>query len=197
MNYNTSNRIKFKFKNSKFKKRKEEIKMTNLKEIEKIANEFNNDLEKVEKALKSVQSTKCRLKKQKYKSTYESEMNEVLKKEQVLKEVKALLNPKEKFVTDYDQSDIEILDYDQTVKAIKSIQSKKTHTRYLTPIEGDNDEYRKACQIESWLIEHKDKIRPIDETTIRKTDLITIIDTIKSNEDLSQERIVELLESLI
>lgn len=171
--------------------------MTNLKEIEKIANEFDNDLEKVEKAIKSIQSVKCRLKKQKFKSTYESEMSEVLKKEQVLKEVKGLLSPKEKFVTDYEKSDIEVLDYDQTNKAIKSIQSKKYHTRWLTPVEGDNDEYRKACQIEQWLLEHKDNIKPIDETTIRKTELITIIETIKSNKDLSQERIVELLESLI
>lgn len=171
--------------------------MTNLKEIEKVANEFNNDLEKVEKAIKSIQSVKCRLKKQKFKSTYEAEMSEVLKKEQILKEVKSLLSPKEKFVTDYEKSDIEILDYDQTIKAIKSIQSKKYHTRWLTPEEGNNDEYRKACQIEQMLLEHKDNIKPIDETTIRKTELITIIDTIKSNKDLSQERIVELLESLI
>lgn len=171
--------------------------MTNLKEVEKVAREFDNDLEKVEKAIKSIQSIKCRLKKQKFKSTYENEMSEVLKKEQILKEVKNLLNPKEKFVTSFELSDIEILDYDETIKAIKSIQSKKYHTRWLTPIEGDNDEYRRACEIEKMLLEHKNNIKPIDETTIRKSDLVTIIDTIKSSGELSQERIIELLESLI
>ena len=43
----------------------EEIKMTNMTEIEKMAEKFNNDLEAVAKELKRVQSLKCRLKKQK------------------------------------------------------------------------------------------------------------------------------------
>lgn len=171
--------------------------MTNLKDIEKVANEFGNDLEKVEKAIKALASTKSRLKSQKFRADYESKMEDVLKREQILKEVKQLLNPKEKFVTDFTESDIELLDYDQTIKAIKSIQSKKYHTRWLTPNEGDNDEYRKACQIEQWLLAHKDTIKPIDETTIRKTDLVTLIETIESNHELSQERIVEMLKGLL
>ena len=171
--------------------------MTNLKEIEKIANEMNNDIETVQRALKAIASTKSRLKSQKFRGDYEKKMEEVLKREQVLKEVRALLEPKEKFVTDYNEEDIERLDYDQTIKAIKSIQSKKYHTRWLTPVEGDNDEYRKACQIEEWLLAHKEQIRPIDETTIRKTELVTIIETIESSGELSQERIVELLKGLL
>lgn len=171
--------------------------MTNLKEIEKVANEFENDLEKVERAIKALASTKSRLKSQKFRADYESKMEDVLKREQILKEVKQLLNPKEKFVTDFEESDIELLDYDQTIKAIKSIQSKKYHTRWLTPNEGDNDEYRKACQIEQMLLKHKDNIKPIDETTIRKTDLVTVIETIESNHELSQERIVEMLKGLL
>lgn len=170
--------------------------MTNLKEIEKIANEYDNDLLKVKKALKSLQSKKCNLQKQKFKSSYEKEMKEVLMKEQILKEVRSLLDPKEKFVTQYEQEDVDRLDFEETMKAIKTIQSKKFHTRYLTEIPEDNDEFRNACRIEQMLIEHKNKIKPVEDTYVRKTDLVTIIDTIK-NQELSQERIIELLESLL
>ena len=171
--------------------------MTNLKEIEKVANDLNNDIEKVQRELKRIQSVKCRLKKQKGRSSYEAEMTEVLKQEQILKEVRNLLDPKEKTVTTFEQDDIDRLDFDETMKAIKSIQSKKTNSRWLTSVEGDNDEFRNACRIEQMLQEHKAQIRPVDETVIRKTELATIIETIESNQDLSQERIVELLKSLM
>lgn len=171
--------------------------MTNLKEIEKVANELNNDMEEVKKALKRVRSTKCRLAKQKFKPSYEEEMRKVLEEEQVLKEVRNLLDPKEKTTTTFEQEDVDRLDYDETIKAIKSIQSKKTLTRWLTDKEGDNDEFRNACRIEKMLLEHKENIKPIEETVVRKSDLVTIIDTIKSSGKLSQERIVELLEGLL
>lgn len=171
--------------------------MTNLKEIEKIANKFDNDVEKVRKELKRIQSVKCRLKKQKGKSSYQSEMTEVIRYEQVLKEARQLLEPKEKPVTMYDQSDVDKLDYDETIKAIRSIQSKKTLTKWLTDIEGDNDEYRKACKIEKMLIARRESIKPVDNEYIRKSDVQTIIDTIESSGKLSQEKILELLKSLM
>ena len=171
--------------------------MTNLKEIKKIANKFDNDVEKLAKELKRIQSVKCRLKKQKGKSTYQSEMTEVIRYEQVLKEARQLLDPKEKPVTMYEQADVDQLDYDETVKAIRSIQSKKTLTKWLTTIEGDNDEYRKACEIEKMLIERRNQIKPVDNEYVRKTDVQTIIDTIESSGELSQEKIVELLKSLV
>jgi hypothetical protein len=171
--------------------------MTNLKEIEKVANKFDNDVEKVKKELKRIQSVKCRLKKQKGKSSYQSEMTEVIRYEQVLKEARQLLNPKEKPVTMYEQADVDQLDYDETIKAIRSIQSKKTLTKWLTTIEGDNDEYRKACAIEKMLIERREKIKPVDNEYVRKTDVQTIIDTIESSGKLSQKKIVELLKSLL
>ncbi len=170
--------------------------MTNLKNIEQIANDFGS-VEALNLELKRVASIKCRLKKQKFKPDYDSKMSEVLGYEQVLKEAKNLLNPKEKFVTDYDRSDIELLDYDETIKAIKSIQSKKTNTRYLTPVEGESEEYKNACRIEQMLLEHKNNIKPIEDTVIRKSDVQTIIDTIESNHELSQERILELLKGLM
>lgn len=171
--------------------------MTNLKEIEKIANELGNDLERVNRELKRISSAKTRLKKNKFKSTYETEMTKLLQEEQTMKEVKQLICPKDKPVTKFEQIDIDLLDYDETIKAIKSIQSKMTLTRWLTPIEGDNDEFREAFKIYEMLKEHKNQIKPIEDTTVRKSDLMTIIETIESNKDLSQERIVELLKNLI
>lgn len=171
--------------------------MTNLKEIEKVANQFGNDVLNLSKELKRVQSIKCRLKKQKGKSTYEDEMKKVLSYEQVLKEAKQLLEPKEKPVTMYEQEDVDQLDYDETIKAIRSIQSKKTLSKWLTDVEGDNDEYRNACRIEKMLIERRNNIKPVDNEYVRKTDLQTIIDTIESSGQLSQEKIVELLKGLM
>ena len=173
------------------------FKMTNLKEVEKIAEKFENNVDLVAKELKRVQSLKCRLKKQKGKKTYEEEMTEVVKYEQVLKEARQLLNPKEKPVTMYTQEDVDQLDYDETVKAIRSIQSKKVLTKWLTDVEGDNDEYRKACEIEKMLIERRKSTKPVDDEYIRKTDVQTIIDTIESSGNLSQEKVVELLKSLM
>ena len=171
--------------------------MTNMKEIEKVAEKFGNDLEAVAKELKRVHSLKCRLKKQKGKKTYEEEMTEVVKYEQVLKEVRQLLDPKEKPVTMYTQEDVDQLDYDETIKAIRSIQSKKTLTRWLTDVEGDNDEFRKAVEIEKMLIERRESTKPVDNEYVRKTDVQTIIDTIESSGNLSQEKVVELLKSLM
>ena len=79
---------------------------------------------------------------------------------------------------------------------IKIISIQKT-CEWLTDVEGDNDEYRKACEIERMLIERREKIKPVDNEYIRKTDLQTIIDTIESSGKLSQERIVEMLKSLM
>lgn len=169
--------------------------MTNLREVEKITKELGT-IENISKELKRIQSVKCRLKKQKGKSTYEAEMTEVIKQEQILKEARQLLDPKEKPVTQYTQDDVDQLDYDETVKAIRSIQSKKTLSKWLTCEEGNNDEYKNACVIESMLIAHRESTKPVDNNNVRKTDIQTIIDTIESSGTLSQEKIVELLQSL-
>lgn len=172
--------------------------MTNLKDIEKVAKEFNNDVLAIAKELKRIQSVKCRLKKQKGKSTYEEDMKKVLGYEQVLKEAKNLLDPKEKPVTMFDQSDVDLIeDYDELEKAIRSIQSKKTNTRWLTTVEGDNDEYRNAEKIEKMLIARRQELKPVQPEFVRKSDVQTIIDTIESSGNLSQARIVELLKNLL
>ena len=170
---------------------------TNLTDVEKTAENFCNDVEAIKKELKRVQSIKCRLKKQRGKKTFEEEMTEVIKYEQILKDAKQLLEPKEKAVTRFEQDDVDKLDYDETIKAIRSIQSKKTLTRWLNDVEGNNDDFRNACKIEKMLIEHRNKIKPVANDYIRKSDLQTILDTIESSGSLSQERIVEMLKSLL
>lgn len=171
--------------------------MTNVKMIEKKALEFNNDVESVKKEIKRLQSIKCRLLKQKGRSDYEKALENVLKEIQVMVEVRSLLEPKDKTVTNFTQEDVDVLDYDETIKAIKSIQSKKSLTRWLTTIEGDNDEYREACKIENMLLEHKKLMKPVDETQVRKSDLNVIIETIENTKDISRERILEMLKGLI
>ena len=169
---------------------------TNLKEVESKAKELGT-IENVSKELKRIQSIKCRLKKQKGKSSYEQEMQEVLAQEQILKEARQLLDPKEKPTTQYTQEDVDQLDYDETIKAIRSIQSKKTLSRWLTDIEGDNEEFKNAEKIEKMLTERREQIKPVDENNVRKTEVQTIIDTIESSGKLSQEKILELLKKLV
>lgn len=170
---------------------------TNLKNIQKVAASLDNDLLKVAAELKRLQSVKCRLKKQPGKSSYVADMQAVLAQEEVLKQVRQLLDPKDKPVTMYDQSDVDKLDYDQTVKAIASIQSKKTNTKWLTTVAGDNDEYRQACAIERMLLAHKDSVQPVDDAYVRKTDLLTVVDTIRQTADISIDQVLQLLDKLL
>ena len=167
--------------------------MTDLRMIEKKADELGRDMEAVIKEIKRVQSAKCRLKKFKGRSDYDLKMTAILQEEEVLKEVRQLLDPKEKPVTMYTEDDVKMLDFDETVKALKSIQSKKCLTKY----DPDNQEgYKKACEIEAWLNEHKKSVKPVDTAYIRRTDLQTVIDTIKETGDIKVETIIEMLENL-
>lgn len=169
---------------------------TNLKKVEEKANELKT-IENVNRELKRIASVKCRLKKQKGRADYSDKMTEILQQEQLLKEVKQLIEPRKKSVTMYEQADVDQLDYDETIKAIRSIQSKKTLSRWLTDVEGDNDEFRNACRIEKMLIKRREMIKPVDDASIRKTDVQKIIDTIESSGKLSQAKIVELLKNVI
>ena len=167
--------------------------MTDLKKIEAKADELGRDLAVVASEIKRLQSAKCRLKKFKGRSDYDLKMTAILQEEEVLKEVRQLLDPKEKPVTMYTEDDVKMLDFDETVKALKSIQSKKCLTKY----DPDNQEgYKRACEIESWLNEHKKSVKPVDTAYIRRTDLQTVIDTIKETGDIKVETILEMLENL-
>ena len=171
--------------------------MTNLKEIEKKSVELNHDMDLVKKELKRVASVKCRLLKQKFRPDYEEKLAEVLAEEQLLKEVRSYIDGPKKTTTSMTQEDVDQLTYDETVNAIRSIQSKKSNTRWLTPVEGDNDQYRSACAIEAMLKEHLKKVKPIEDNTVRKSDIQKVIDTIESTGKISTEKILEMLNELV
>jgi len=168
-----------------------------LKNVEKVAKSYAN-VEEVKKALRSIQSRKSRLKKQKSRKDYDELMAEILQQEQLLKEVRDYFEPKTIPVPKMTKSDIELLDYDETLKAIKSIQSKKCLVQHATEKIEDNVEYQKACEIEKMLLEHKQNIKPIEETVVRKSDINDLIDHLQNqDEKISTDYVISLLEKLL
>lgn len=126
------------------------------------------------KRLKALQSAKCRLKKRKSDADYDAKMREILAEEQVVKEVRQLFTNKKKAVPDFEQSDVDVLNYEDTIKAIKSIQSKKCLSQ------NEPAEYERACAVEAMLLEHKKQVKPADETTVKKTELLTLLEELES-----------------
>ena len=168
-----------------------------MKNIQKIAKKYKN-VEEVRKAIRSVQTQKSRLKQQKNREDYDEKMTKILQKEQILKEVRDYFNPKPIPVPKMTKSDIELLNYDETQKAIKSIQSKKCNVQHATENIDDNEEYKKACQIESWLLEHKENIKPIEQTVVRKSDINDLIQHLRNQDTkIETEYIINLLEELL
>ncbi len=168
-----------------------------MKNIEKFAKNFR-DVEEVKKAIRSIQSQKSRLKKQKSRSDYEEKMTEILKQEQILKEVRDYFEPKSIPVPKMTKKDIELLNYEETIKAIKSIQSKKCLTQHLTENIEDNEEYKKACEIERMLLEHKQNIKPIEDTVVKKSDINKLINHLKQQDTkIKTSYVIKLLEDLI
>ena len=168
-----------------------------MRNIQEVAKSYGS-VEEVKKALRSIQSRKSRLKKQKSRKDYKELMTEILQQEQLLKEVRDYFEPKTIPVTKMSRKDIELLNYEETLRAIKSIQSKKCNTQHLTENINDNIEYQKACQIESWLLEHKKKVKPIEETVVRKSDINDLIDHLQNQEDkISTEYVISLLTNLL
>lgn len=168
-----------------------------MKNIEKFAKNFK-DVEEVKKAIRSLQSQKSRLKKQKSRSDYDEKMTEILKQEQILKEVRDYFEPKKIPVPKMTQEDIKLLNYDETIKAIKSIQSKKCLVQHMTKNIEDNEEYKKACEIERMLLEHKQNIKPIEETVVKKSDINNLINHLKQQDSkIKTSYVIKLLEDLI
>lgn len=163
--------------------------LTNVKEK---AIEMEMDLEKVKVELKRLQSIKCRLRKQKARKDYEAKMTEVLRQEQLLKEVRDYIEPKKLTVTTMTAEQIAELDYEETVRAIKSIQSKKCLTQY----EEDQVEYNKACAIETVLKEHRSKLQPGQQQLVRKSDINTLLESIQNQDNVDKSWLMEQLEAL-
>jgi hypothetical protein len=169
--------------------------MTNLSNVFEYSKNFA-DLEEVKKEIKKVQSIKCRLKKMKSKESYQKDMTEIIKKEQLLKEVREVFEPKKLTVTTMTQEDIKKLDYDDTIKAIKSIQSKKCNSQFLEKDIKKNVEYQEAVKIEEWLQDHKITIKEVPTTAVKKSDLNNVINNIENLDTLDKEQLLEMLKKL-
>lgn len=169
-----------------------------LKNPVEVAKKFENDVELIKKEQKRLASIKCRLKKQKARKDYEIEMKKVLEQEQILKEAKDYLEPKKMTVTTMSEYDISLLNYDETVKAIKSIQSKKCLSQYLTSDIETNVEYQEALRIEEMLKKHKETVKPIEETVVKKSDINNLIEHLSNqNDQLDKEYVLEQLRKLL
>jgi len=161
-------------------------------EVLRVKDELGGDIVRVKRELKRLQSVKCRLKKQKSRADYQSLMTETVQKEQVLKEVRQLLEPKKTAVPEFTQADVDELNFEDTMKAIKSIQSKKCLSQ------DDEHEYQKACRVEQMLLEHKKQVRPADETTVKKSEVRAILENLKSlTAEEAGRAAVEQLEKLL
>jgi len=168
-----------------------------MKNIQQVAEKFE-DVEQVKKEIKRIQSIKCRLKKQKFREDYETEMTKIVQQEQILKEVREFFEPKKLTVTTMTLEDIKLLDYDETQKAIKSIQSKKCNSQFNEVNLELNVEYQEAVRIEKMLQEHKLTVKPITDKVVRKSTVNELIHQIENQqEDVSKEYLLEQLKSLL
>lgn len=157
-------------------------------EVSKKALEFNTT-EEVKKALKSLQTIKCRLKKQKARKDYDVEMQKVLVEEQLLKEVRQYMEPQKLTVTVLTPAQIKLLDAEETTRAIKSIQSKKCLNKY----QPESEAYISACAIEELLIAHRETVQEVPVERIRKSDLLNIIEDAR-NSGVTAEELLQILE---
>lgn len=166
--------------------------MVDTRAIATKAEELEFDLVKINRELKRVASVKCRLKKMPYKSTFEAEMSAVLHEEQLLKNVRDFVAGPRKNVNTITQEEVDQLSLHETMKAIKAIQSKKTHTKWLTCEPGDNDEYREACRIEKMLKKHRDELTPRKSES--KANVQAILDSLKMCNDMTAEDCIKYIE---
>lgn len=166
--------------------------MSKMVNIEQEAKKFKS-VEEVEKALRSIQTKKCRFRKQKERKDYDNIMTEILRDEQVLKEVKSLFVGEKTTVTNFTQKDVDLLNYAETIKAIKSIQSKKCNSQYLL----DKTEYNKAVEIERMLLEHKKVVKPVNDNAIEKSKVNELIKELENHKDLDKETLMKKLQELL
>lgn len=170
------------------------------------ANELNNSVVNLNKALKRVASVKCRLNHAPGKATYNAEMTACLQEEQLLKHVRAYLTEPRKTVNDLTAEDIATMDYDEVCKAIRSIQSKKTHTKWAEDcqkdenglfIPGSGAMYLEACRIEDMLKERRDELQPLGTVRFSKSALRELIATLRLCSDLDVNTCLDRIEAFM
>lgn len=177
--------------------------MTDMTAIVTKAEELNNDLTDVQRELKRVASIKCRLKKMPGRKSYQEEMTAILQEEQLIKNVRDYLSTPKRTINTITQDDIDAMTYDEVSKAIRAVQSKKTHTKWAEDCEkdesglyvpGSGKSYKDACELERKLMARRDCVKPTDEGTIRKNDLRSLLDELKTCSDLDVETCISRIE---
>lgn len=172
--------------------------MTNkidMKQIDAVVAEHGGSVDSINAKLKSLQSKKSRLKKQKGRADYNELMTQVLAEEQLLKEARQHLVPKQKPITEMTQKDIDLLTYDETIRAIKSIQSKKCLIQFD---EDAKSEYEKTLQIEEMLKAHREVTKSHDSNLVKKSDINNLIDHLETQEEeIDKDYVVKLLRELL
>jgi hypothetical protein len=170
------------------------------------ANELNNDIVEVNKALKRIASVKCRLKASAGKPTFNDDMTACLQEEQLLKHVKGYLTEPRKTVNNLTPEDIEAMNYDEVCKAIRSIQSKKTHTKWAEDckkdenglfIPGSGAAYQEACRIENMLLERKHVLKPVGTSGFSKAALRDLIAELRMCSDIDATTVLDRITSFI
>ena len=170
------------------------------------ATELDNSIINVNKELKRIASVKCRLKKMPGRATFEVEMTNVLREEELLKNVRDYLVGPRKNVNTLDADAIANMSYEEVCKAIRSIQSKKTHTKWAEDclkddqglfIPGSGEQYKEACRIENMLLDRRAELKPADNTRLRKSDLQALLDTMKLATDLTVEDCIARIEAFL
>jgi seryl-tRNA synthetase len=150
-------------------------------------------LEEISKELRSVQSAKHRLNKQKLRKDYEQKIKEVTAKENALQVERRQLQPLKSTVTTITDEEISLLSFDETVKAIKSIQSKKCNTQY----DEDLTEHKSALAIEEKLIAHRASMKPGDRRSIAVSQLQELLEVAATSTDEGYiaDKLKELIDS--
>jgi len=166
--------------------------MTNMTKIVEESKKYQS-LQEVEDALRSIQSKKCRFRKQKERKDYSATMTKILQDEQILKEVKNLYIPEKTKVTKFCQEDINLLNYAETIKAIKSIQSKKCNSQFLL----DKAEFNEACKIEQMLLSHKNTVKPINDNSVEKSKVQDLIKSLENVKDVDKDLVMRKLQELL
>ena len=162
-----------------------------LSKMVEVFSEQYTTIEEATKKIKSLQSQKCRLKKQQSRPDYDKLMQKVTLEEEAMKQVIQAINGPRLTITTMTEEQLRNLSYDETVKAIKSIQSKKCLTQYDT----DQTEYNKACSIEAILVDHRTSLKPmVNSVSYRKID--ELLEYLENNPKTTKADIIRMIAEL-
>lgn len=149
------------------------------------------DLMELNKELKRIASLKCNLKKRKIgEEEKQKKLVEILKEEDLVKEVKNSKLNKGKGYYEFEKDDIDKLDKEGLIRFRKGIASKKC-------IDGSDEEVYKRCEalLEYSKVKLEEKRDREERNLIRKDEIRKVIENAEINKSL--ELLIEALKNLI